>query len=80
MPPDVTQSRRAEQRVTDRVKQHVGIGVSGQTQVIGNVHAADDQFAVRRKAVDVKSLPYPQPGHALESRVNMDSASNMSSA
>src|SRR5574340_332899 len=56
MPADVAQRRRAEQRVADRVQQHVGIGMAEQAPVIRNVHAADDQLAPLYQLVNVETL------------------------
>ena len=40
---EVAQRERAKQRIGDRVQQHVGVRVSGETAVVRNGHAADDE-------------------------------------
>ena len=50
---DVAQGRRAEQRVDDRVDQRIGVGVSAQTPLVGNLHTAEYQLAIRLEPVDV---------------------------
>jgi very-short-patch-repair endonuclease len=50
---DVAQRRRAEQRVHDRVGQHVGVGVTEQPDRRGQFDAAQHQPPPRRVTVDV---------------------------
>lgn len=45
MTADVAERRRAEQRVGDRVQQHVRIRVTEQAAFVWNRHAADDEGA-----------------------------------
>ena len=47
---DVAQPRGAEQRVADRVQQHVGVGVAVEALVVRDLDAADHQLAARRPA------------------------------
>ena len=56
MPPDVAQRRRAEQRIGDRMQQHIRIGVSEQTLVIGYLHTADNELAACNQLMDVVTL------------------------
>ena len=56
MPADVAQPRRTEQRVADRVQQHVAIGMAEQTLLERDVDAADHQLAPRHQRVDVEPL------------------------
>ena len=44
---------RAEQRVDDRVGEHVGVGVAGQAAVVLDAHAAEDQRPPLGEAVRV---------------------------
>jgi hypothetical protein len=48
-PPDVAHSRRAQQRVDQRVQQHVRVGMAKQARFVRNLDAADDQPASRGK-------------------------------
>src|SRR3954452_7507797 len=50
---DVAQPGRAEQRVDDRVREHVRVGVAGQAGVMLDAHAPEDQRAARFEAVGV---------------------------
>ena len=43
----------AEQRVDDRVREHVGVGVAGEALLVRDVDAAEDQRAARREGVRV---------------------------
>uniref|UniRef100_E6QHF0 Uncharacterized protein n=1 Tax=mine drainage metagenome TaxID=410659 RepID=E6QHF0_9ZZZZ len=58
MPADVAQCRCADQRVANRMQQHVRIGVAHEPLPEGNLHAADDQLAPRNERMHVESLPY----------------------
>src|ERR1700680_1032935 len=54
---DVAKPRSAEQRVADRVRQRVAVGVSHGSFVKWNFDAAEDQFAAFREAVKVVANP-----------------------
>src|SRR5687768_3752184 len=65
---DIAQRRGAEQRVAQRMDQHVGVGVPGQSLVVRDLDAADDQLSSGYQRVRIKSLPDPHrspPGLAL---------------
>ena len=64
MAADVAQPGRAQQRIADRVQQHVGVGVSGQPQVVGNVDAADDELAAGGEGVDVEAVADAEFSHS----------------
>ena len=50
---DVAASRRAEQSVHHRVGDDIGVGVTLEPAVVGNLDAAEDQRAVGAEAVAV---------------------------
>ena len=50
---DVAQPGRPQQRVHDRVREDVGVGVAGQAQLVLDAHAAEDQRAALDQAVGV---------------------------
>lgn len=50
---DVAQAGRAEQRVDDRVQQHVGVRMAEQAQTVRDRDPADDQFAAFDEGVAV---------------------------
>jgi hypothetical protein len=51
--PDVAQAGGPEQRVDHGVGQHVGVGVAGQSGVVGDRDAAEDQRPPGRERVRV---------------------------
>ena len=53
--PDVAERRRAQQRVGDGMRQHVGVAVAFQTDLVRDFHAADDALAARGKPMHVDS-------------------------
>ena len=53
---DVAERRRAEQRVGDRVQQHVRVRVAEQAAFVRNRHAADDEGAPLDELVHVVAL------------------------
>ena len=53
---DVAQRGGSEQRVHDRVCQYIRIGMTEQTVSVGNLHAAENQLSVFRKAVYVVTV------------------------
>ena len=55
---DVSQPGGADQRVADRVQQHVAVRVPQQALGMRDFHPADDQLAPRRQRVDVEALAY----------------------
>jgi len=50
---DVSLPKRSQQGVADGVHERVGVGVSLETEAMGNLHAAEDQLASRRQRMDV---------------------------
>ena len=53
---DVAQRRRAQQRIGDRVRQHIGVGVPFETEFAGNGDAAQYQRPPGNDAVDIPAL------------------------
>src|SRR5207248_1724235 len=51
--PDVAHGGRAEQRVDDRVREHVGVRVTRETSLMGYLHTAEDQGAANRERMAV---------------------------
>ena len=58
MPADVAQARSAKQCIADGMQQHVGIGMSVQSAIKGNVDAADDELAARHQCMNIEALSY----------------------
>ena len=56
----VAQRGRPQQRVGDRMEQRVGVGVSEESGLVGNLDAAQNQLAARDQLMDVISLPDPK--------------------
>ena len=56
---DVPQSRSTQQRIGNRMEQHIRIGVAQKSQFIGNLHTAQDQIPVRHQFVHVVSVSDP---------------------
>src|SRR5476649_1522348 len=56
MAADIPQGGGAKNRIGDCMQQHVGVGMAEQTQVMRNLHAADDQVAVFHQCVAVVTL------------------------
>src|SRR5260370_37843213 len=65
---DVAKPRRAEQRVANRVRQSVTVGVSHRPLVERNFDATEDKFAAFRKAVKIMTDPRAGHGAARSSR------------
>ena len=55
---DVAQPGRPQQRVADRVQQHVPVRVAQQPFRVRDVHPADQQLAPVNQRVDVEALAY----------------------
>ena len=53
MPPDITEPGSAEQRVANRVKQHVRIRVTEQPFFVGDFHTAHHELSAFDEAVDI---------------------------
>src|SRR5215208_3441919 len=64
--PDVAQCGRAEDRVSDRMEQNVGVGMPFQTLIVRDLDATEEQAASRCKSMSVVADPTP---HWLHSRL-----------
>ena len=53
---DIAQSRRPQQRIAERVEQHVAIGVSDQTASVRDAHTAQGDELTRTKGVNVEPV------------------------
>ncbi len=56
MSADIAEAGGPEQRIGDRMEQHVGIGMAEQPALEGDLHAADDELAPRHEGMDVETL------------------------
>ena len=63
VPADVAQRRRAQQRVADRVQEHVGVAVAQEALVVRDLDPADHELPARDERVDVESLPDAKGAH-----------------
>jgi len=54
---DVAEARGTEQRVSDRVQQHVGVRMAEETLLERNRHPADNKWPPRNQRVNVEALP-----------------------
>ena len=59
---DVAQSRGAQQGVHNGMAEHIRVGVAQKSFLVGNIHAAHDQFSAFHQTVDIISCTY---SHAL---------------
>ncbi len=59
VPADVALASGTQQRVADRVQQHVGIAVAREALVVRDLDAPDHELAARDQLVDVEALPDP---------------------
>lgn len=50
---DVCLTQRAENGITNRVHQYVGVGMSIESLRIGDLHSAEDQFSTFHQLVNV---------------------------
>src|SRR5258708_13945383 len=71
MLPDVAQPRGAQQRVANRVQQHVGIRMAFQPLGVGDIDPADHQLLPGDKGMHVEALPY---SHAFPATIASASA------
>src|SRR5262249_15270231 len=62
---DVAQAGGAEQGIGDRVRDHVGVAVAGETALVGKLASAEDQSPrpVVREPVDVEALAHTHERH-----------------
>ena len=56
---DIAEARRAKQRIADRVQQDIGVRVTVEAPLVGDLHAADHQPAAAYQRVHVEALPDP---------------------
>src|SRR5450759_2881501 len=56
MPADVAQCRGTQQRIADRMQQHVRVGMAEQTFFMGYFHPADDQLAACYQLMHIVTL------------------------
>ena len=56
----IAQAGCSQQSVNDSVHQYIAVAVAGQTQVVGNVDAAQHQGASRGEGMGVKSYADPE--------------------
>ena len=63
MPADIAQTRRAENRIGDRVQEHVGIRMPIETFIKWNRDAADDEWPASHQRVNIKALADANLGH-----------------
>jgi hypothetical protein len=52
---DVAERRRPEERIGDRVQEHVRIRVPEQALLVGNVNASDDARPIGNERVNIKA-------------------------
>ena len=57
--PDISERCRAKKRIHDRMDQHIRIGMSQKTLLIGNLHAAHDQLPAFHQLMYIVSCSYP---------------------
>ena len=74
--PDVAHGGRAEQRIHDGVREHVGIRMTEQAGLVRDIDAAEDKPAAADEAMHVISVSNAH--HALPRLLRMSSASSMS--
>src|SRR5579884_729447 len=58
MPAEIAKGGGPEQRVAERVRQSIGVGMSERAAFEWNLDAAEDQFASFHQAVRVEAVPY----------------------
>ncbi len=73
--PNIAQRQRAEQRISHRVRQHIGVAVPGQPAFMRHRHTADDAFPVRRERMHVN--PNPNAIHGREGYTKSAAGANL---
>ena len=68
---NIAKRRRTKQGIRDGVKQNVCIGVTEQSQRVGNIHAAKDQLASLHQTVYVVSVSDPHCVTSLCARIKV---------
>ena len=72
MMPDIAFTDRAQERVRDRMADHIGIRMSLETAVVRNLDAAQDQFAARREPMRIVTISTPDRAHSFKSITPFD--------
>ncbi|CDQ11082.1 protein of unknown function [Acidithiobacillus ferrivorans] len=60
MATDVAQGSRPQQGIADGVKEHIGIGVAGQAEFVGDRHTAENKGSTRHQRMHVKAMANTQ--------------------
>jgi len=58
VPPDIPESRRTQERISDGMQEHVGVRVPGKAPIVGDFNAAEYAWPSRNEAVDIVSESY----------------------
>ncbi len=53
---DIAQRAGAEQRIAERMKQHIAVGVGDETVIVGDAYTADHQMVAIAEAMDVEAV------------------------
>src|SRR5947208_12186568 len=69
---DIALAHRAEQRVRNRVADHVRIRMALQSAIVRNFDTAEDQFASRREAVCIVAISNAECAHSFKSITPLD--------
>ena len=77
MKPDVAFAERAEKRVDERVQEHVGVGMAGESGAVRNRDAAQHELPSALKAVRVEAVADAEIGrHKKNFRFRIDHRAN----
>jgi hypothetical protein len=60
MHPDIAEAHSSEQGIADGMQQHIGIGVSETTFVMGYLNAAEYEVSAFHKLMKIYALPYSE--------------------
>ena len=63
MPADIAERRGAEQRITERMQQHIAVGVGQQARLVGNLHAAEGDERPLAETVNIVAVANTHRGH-----------------
>ena len=63
MPADITKASRSQNRIGDRVQEHVRIRMPIETFIKWNRDAADDEWSASHQRVNIKGLADANWGH-----------------
>src|SRR5437763_59444 len=64
---DVARANRAEKRVRDCMRQHIGVGMSFQSEQVGNFNSAQDKFPILAEAMNVVANSAARCAHSCKS-------------